>query len=188
MRIIAATNKSLATHVEQGLLREDLYYRLHILSVTLPPLRAREGDAELLAEYFLEKFGKLYDKPVIRLSPRTRAWLRRYQWPGNIRQLENLLHREYLLADGQELCVKPVTSVNSERRHQVLDRRKSTLLDVPLCEAKQTIANEFERTYLCHLLARTKGNVTVAANLAGKERRALGKLLKKYGIDKNSYT
>ncbi len=186
VRIIAASNEKLSRLVERGLFRQDLFYRLNILSIEMPSLSRRGEDIGLLAEYFFNKFKLQYNQPDKFLHPDSFHWMKRYSWPGNVRELENLLHREFLLAEGPcvELRKKPIT--RKERRVNSIDRRAYHIFQSNFNEAKSTIITQFEKTYLTHLLRATDGNVTLAAKTAGKERRALGKLLKKHGISKDS--
>jgi DNA-binding NtrC family response regulator len=181
VRVVTASNAALAGLVEAGGFRQDLYYRLNILNIALPPLRARAGDPECLARHFIERYAELYGRPAKSLHPASVAWLNSHSWPGNVRELENLVHRELLLAEGDTVQLHPDLAA-SERRHGTGDRRRRPALSQRFHDAKLRAVGEFERDYLAALLASAQGNVTVAARLAGKERRALGKLLKKHGL------
>lgn len=188
VRVISATNKDLEHLVEQERFREDLYYRLHILHVELPPLRKRAGDIVILAEHFLEQFCKRYNGVRKALHPLTVRWMERYNWPGNVRELENYLHRAFVLSSGHSICAPmekgdPIqlaawqeSSSENQRRVRVYQ------------EEKLRVVEQFEREYVERVLAETGGNISQAARRAGKERRALGRLIKKHGIDRRSYT
>jgi len=185
VRIIAATNSDLAELVKQGAFREDLYFRINVMSVNIPPLRERIGDVHILAEHYLQSYREQYQEPDKYLSNKTLHWLDNYRWPGNVRELENILHRLFLLADGPVIHLEENhNEVKIERRHHPIDRRISGLLKMNFSEAKMQVIDEFEKKYLHWLMAETGGNVSHAARLAGKERRALGKLLKKHQIEK----
>lgn len=188
VRIIAAGNRNLAALVERGEFRQDLFFRLNIIRVDLPPLRDRSSDITLLARHLLRRFALMYKQPFKRFAPTTLVWLNRYAWPGNVRELENLIHREFLMCEGNEIRFHFGTSGDSDRRRSSIDRRK-ILLDLQLSfnEFKARTIAESERNYLTALLSETGGNVTRAAHRAAKERRALGKLLKKHGIDAERY-
>lgn len=186
VRIITATNVDLEKLIKRGEFRQDLLFRLKILLLELPPLRERCGDVELLAQHFIRQFSAKYGKPAPALQPDTLSWMNRYAWPGNVRELENLIHREFLLADGQKISIKCKTSGSEQRKS--LDRRLSQFVNRDFSAAKATAIEDFERKYLCNLLSLANGNVTLAAKMAGKERRALGKLLKKHGIVKVQHT
>lgn len=166
VRILAASNSNLAALVKEGRFREDLWYRLNVLTVSLPPLRERQEDIPLLAEHFLRRFCQSYRRPVKEFSSRTLQRLMRYPWPGNVRELENWVHRAFLL--GEE-------NLPDERETEV-----STGSGFQARKAEAVAA--FERSYLIELMRLAHGNVSQAAKIAGKERRCLGKLLKKHNI------
>jgi DNA-binding NtrC family response regulator len=183
VRIIAASNADLTGLTEQGLFRLDLLYRLKIIELRLPPLRERHGDIALLAAHFLRVCAERFGQGEKRLHPESAAWMEDYRWPGNIRELENLMHREYLMADGSTIRIAPPPALRREPRQQ--EGRPGMRLDFNA--AKSRAIAEFERRYLTDVLASVQGNVTRAASLVGKERRAFGKLLKKHGIDRYQY-
>ena len=181
VRVIAATNKRPADLMAQGRLRSDLFYRLNIFELRVPPLRERAADIATLATHYLHMFCARYRLPAKRLDPATLEWMRRHPWPGNVRELENLIHRLVLLCDGDEVRYAgdvPVAGTNGDAAGRTCRDFRS---------AKSQAIAAFERTYLCQLLAATQGNVTAAARVARKERRALGKLLKKHRLDKNHF-
>jgi len=175
-RLIAATNRPLSDATAAGQFRADLLYRLQILKIELPPLRARGGDAELLALHFIERYRTKYGLPATTLAPETLAWLRSHPWPGNVRELENWIHRELLMADGPQIRLRHDTPSPDDERPPLGKFQR----------AKSEAVSRFERDYALEVLKRANGNVTLAAQLAGKERRAFGKLLKKHGIDRST--
>ena len=187
VRIMAASNGDLAKLAEQGKFRLDLFYRLKIFHINLPPLRERHGDAILLAVRFTELCNERAGMTDKTLSADTLSWFDRYTWPGNIRELENLIYREYLLTDDNVIDIALPGTVNSERRNR-LDRRCGDIDEAQFGVAKSRAIAEFERSYLVTMLTTAQGNVTKAAKLSGKERRSFGKLLKKHGIDKTEVT
>jgi two-component system response regulator GlrR len=181
VRIVAASNSDLQDAIRRGAFRADLYYRLKLITVDLPPLREREGDAILLAEHFIRSCAKRYGASPKRLHSSSAAWFMRYRWPGNVRELENMIHSEFLLSDSDELCV-PAPGDES-----LLGRFAGCVFndgeELPAyAGAKARALEEFDRFYLTALLAHADGNITRASKLAGKERRALGKLIKRYNI------
>lgn len=187
VRIVVASNADLTALAEQGAFRMDLLFRIKIMHLKLPALRQRNGDAVLLANHFLETSAKRYGRGEKKLHPETLAWFNQYQWPGNIRELENMIYREYLLADTALIKIKSPVMSCADRRMGV-DRRKISLINMKFNEAKKHVITSFEQCYLAEALQKTQGNVSMAAKLVGKERRAFGKLLKKYGMDKNHFT
>jgi two-component system response regulator GlrR len=179
VRVIAASNQNLQTLVADGRFRPDLLYRLNIFELWIPPLRRRPEDIELLAKHFIDTFSGKYGIHAKRLHPATLDWLRQHDWPGNVRELENWVHRELLLAEGDEI------RGDAETNQAAVNAEAPPSPD--LRTAKARAIAEFESSYVSGVLARAHGNVTAAARMAGKERRAFGKLLKKYGIDKSRY-
>ena len=187
LRLITATNEPLDALVAQGCFRKDLYYRINILSLHLPPLRERGDDVVMLAEYFVDKYREVYQQYDKYLDSETLGWMRRHQWPGNVRELESLILREFLLAESACISISPYTGAAGERRQNTFDRRYLHLYRRSFQEAKSEIVGDFERSYLRHVLSESKGNVSEAARRAGKERRTFAKLMDKYGLGRKSF-
>jgi DNA-binding NtrC family response regulator len=143
----------------------------------MPPLRERRGDPALLTEHFIVKLSARFGEPVKPLDPATLAWFDRYPWPGNIRELENLICRNFLLAENGVIEIEPPNSAAGSP-----DDPSTDPMALEFAAAKAVVLERFERKYLQSLLSRANGNVTLAASLAGKERRALGKMLKKHRL------
>lgn len=181
VRIIAATNTNLDRLAESGTFRSDLLYRLRILPLKLPPLRERDEDSFLLARAFFTRCRQEHQCKAEILDESSCSWFNRYQWPGNVRELEGLVYREAMISEDETLRLYPPASFSRERRH-ALDRRLLQFDGVAYSTARSMALGQFERHYLAELMEQTKGNVTHAAQIAGKERRALGKLLKKHGL------
>jgi DNA-binding NtrC family response regulator len=177
VRFVAITNARLADRIAAGAFRADLYYRLSVFTLELPPLRERKGDVPMLAEHFLQLYA--HGPAVPRLSPGAAAALLAHDWPGNVRELENAILRAV------QSC--------SDGMVQVED------LGLPLPDAgpegaagsftvlKRRAIEAFEREYLLTLMRRSAGNVTRAARAAGKDRRDLGRLLRKYRLDPRAF-
>jgi|SRR5579871_5951944 len=190
VRIIAASNRNLSALADRGAFRADLLFRLKLLSLALPPLRERSGDPELLAEHFLQECHRRYGRPAKRMNHTFRAFINVHPWPGNVRELENFVHREFLLSDEAELVHVGSThprALDAQEPPAPLDLFPSLPTLDSYRDAKAQAIEQFDREFLSALLVRTGGNVTHAARLSGKERRALGKLLKKYGIEPVSF-
>jgi DNA-binding NtrC family response regulator len=183
VRVIAACNRSIEALCARGEFRQDLYYRIKLIEIELPPLRARVGDAAMLAEYFIQQCARRYSCAGKRLHPDTLRSLDAYSWPGNVRELENLVHSEFLMTEGEEIQF-PVAAGRGAVPQQAWPQEASWAESpVPnYRRAKAEALERFDRAYLERVLAEAKGNVTSAARIAGKERRALGKLLKRYRI------
>jgi DNA-binding NtrC family response regulator len=189
VRILAASNVDLPTLVNQERFRADLHYRLNVMELHVPPLRARGADVIMLAQHFIDDAACRYNMSRLELHPDTLLWLARQPWPGNVRELQNRIQREFLMCDGPDILIRDVVP-DAERRRQA-DRRQALLEaqvgTLNFNEAKQATLQTFERNHLIRLMRESAGNVSHAARLAGKERRALGKLLKKYCIEPNIF-
>ncbi len=175
VRIITATNRKLAELVDQHLFRQDLYYRVNVMHVEMPPLRMRDDDIELFANYFLQQLAARHAVAPPLLDSRSRAWLRSHPWPGNIRELENLMEREFLLSEGAD--VLRLSFLGGQEKRQTASEERWNYR-----RAKAHVVEEFDRRFLQQLMRFAHGNVALAARTSGKERRDLGRLLRKYAI------
>ena len=179
VRVLASSNADLKAMVDRGAFRSDLLFRLNVLSVQLPTLNARTGDVPLLAGAFLNRLNSEYGPPAKTISRGSLERLESYSWPGNVRELQNVVYRGWLLAPG------PVIDIGALGA-DTADAGSSAVLSEPdqqtFKAAKARAVAEFERAYMSRLLARTAGNMTLAARIAGKDRSDLGKLLKKHGL------
>jgi DNA-binding NtrC family response regulator len=177
-RVIAASNANLRVLCDRREFRPDLYFRLDILSLSLPPLRTRREDIGLLAEHFLNRYGRQYGRKLLTLDRRCLAVLHDYPWPGNVRELENMVHRQVLMAEGTRIYLNP----GAWDAELATPASRSAPTGSSFAQAKAMAIASFERDYLKRLMEETGGNVSQAALRANKERRALGKLLKKHRI------
>jgi len=175
VRIIACTNRDLADEIEKGRFRRDLYYRLNICSVFLPPLRDREGDVELLADYFLQKHNRLNEKSITLIEQDVFDLLESYDYPGNVRELENIIAEAVVVETGRTLTRRALP------RYLLNAVVKSRASSVPACERK-TLA-EVEAEHIHHVLELADGNRTVTAEILGISRVSLISKIKRYGID-----
>jgi DNA-binding NtrC family response regulator len=173
IRIIAATNRTLEEEVNRGTFRADLYYRLSVVQVRIPPLRERPEDVELLARHLLQELEGASDSV---LDSDVVERMKRYRWPGNVRELRNYVRR--LTLGEQEGPAPHQEGLLGDGPSFVLD------LSVPFREAKEAAVERFERAYLAALMDRTGGNISQAAREAQTDRTYLSRLLSKYGIHK----
>ncbi len=199
VRVVGATNANLTELARAGGFRRDLLYRLNVLALDVPPLRARDEDAVVLARAFLRKLCARYHTTERTFHPDAINALRSQSWPGNVRELENMLHREFLLADGDVLtlsCLAPATMcerrVGARRASDDVraavesgDDRPAT--GIPFREAKARVIARFEREYVRELLLLSGGNVSQAARLAGKERSRFSRLLRKHQLSAREF-
>jgi len=179
VRVIAATNRDLGAAVRDGLFREDLYYRLNVVPLHLPPLRERADDIPLLVEHFLARFNERLGKSVQRVGPDALAALLEHPWPGNIRELENLMERSVLLADSEEIQLSDLPGL---RRGDSAGFTGGDLDEMGLKEFVRVHTAKLERTRIQRVLEAEDGNVTRAARRLGISRKSLQTKMKDYGL------
>jgi DNA-binding NtrC family response regulator len=184
LRILAATNAALEDLIRAGRFRADLYYRLCIFSVELPPLRERTEDILRLAAHFLEKHRVAY-KPAPRLSAAASAALLSWDWQGNVRELENAILRAVHLCSGD--AIEIVDLGLQLRAEKSSAAEKCSGKSLTYSAAKRQAIAMFEKDYLTRLIAEQDGNITQAARIAGKDRSDLGKLLKKHSLNRHAF-
>jgi DNA-binding NtrC family response regulator len=167
-RVVSATNQDLEQDVKGGNFREDLYYRLNVFTLVLPPLRERVSDIPLLVDYFLDKFSKTMNKPVEGFTPEALDLLVHYPWPGNVRELRNIIERAMVVVKGKKIEVSDLSlPFDREGYAQGVDSLE-----------------EAERLHIQRILNRTDWNISQAASLLGIERVTLYSKIKKYGLQK----
>jgi DNA-binding NtrC family response regulator len=182
VRIISATNENIRGALSAQKLREDLYYRLNVINIHLPPLRERKEDIRILAESFLRKLTSSMHKSISGFSEKVIHLFEAYNWPGNVRELENIVERAVTLAKGSFIT-------EAELPHQLFSAESSTgsFDDVKFNEAKQTAINDVEKKYLLHLLEKHKGNITRMAEDAGMTRRNMHRLLNNHNLETDQW-
>jgi two-component system response regulator PilR (NtrC family) len=188
VRFVCATNKDLQEEVAAGRFREDLYYRLNVIPVTLPPLRARAKDIPLLAAHFLAKYSSRLAKEIRRISPVAQAKLEAHDWPGNVRELENVIQRAVALARGDTIEDVHIATRASSRptpAHPLSAARRIVQEGVAIPDDGMDLEArlaDIERAYLVAALERTNGHLTNAARLLGITFRAIRYKIKKHGL------
>lgn len=185
VRILAATNADLQKLASTGRFRKDLLYRLDVCGVMLPPLRDRRGDVDRLANHFLKRYAKKYRQPPKILHPGMLDWMRDAEWKGNVRELDNMLHRLFLLAKSSQIFVPqptPGQSTSGCDHVRGIPWRKKSYKD-----AKKDALDVFERNYLTWLISEASGNLSLAARKTQLQRSSLRRLLQKHGIDKSAW-
>ncbi|MGH7601180.1 MAG: sigma-54 interaction domain-containing protein [bacterium] len=183
VRIIAATNRELPMLVEQGKFRQDLYYRLNVLELKLPPLRERGGDILVLADYFLERSAKQLNKSVRGFSQEAMDLLADYSFPGNVRELENIVQRAVVLCEGQTIHVDDLSiPIAAPVIHSTA---QSTEINFNV--AKQKLVEKFEREFLCVRLQETQGNISEAARRCGIHRKNFIQKMLQYSIERKDF-
>lgn len=182
LRFIAATNRDLETAVNEGILRQDFYYRLNVVRIHIPPLRERRDDIYPLAEHFLCQYLKSSPKKISAFSDGVLMSFEKYEWPGNVRELENTIERSVTLAKGEQ-----ITMAELPPQMELPNSTAAPLTNLTLVEAKQQAINEIELKYLLALLQKHCGNVTKIATEAGMTRRNLHRLLKRHGLEADAW-
>ncbi|NOY63848.1 MAG: sigma-54-dependent Fis family transcriptional regulator [Nitrospirae bacterium] len=172
VRIISATNRDLGKSVSEGLFREDLYYRLNVINIHLPPLRERREDIPVMALHFLKQYSVVYEKNITSISAEVMELLEGYRWPGNVRELQNLIERAVILCNGERLTLQDIPG----EFHTMKNGMISEL--TPYQSAKEA----FEKQYLQKLIKSVSGNISRAARVAGLNRRTIYRLMKKHGL------
>jgi len=172
VRIISATNRDLRAAIDAGAFREDLYYRLNIVPIQIPPLRDHKEDIHLLADHFLRKFSREFEKDIKALSPLALQKLVGYDWPGNIRELENKIQQTVVMATSDVIQPEDIDLPGE------LDTFKAE---------KRKVVSQFEHNYLTNLLSLHEGNISRAARAAGMDRKNFWQLMKKHKISAKTY-
>jgi len=168
IRLICATNRDLVSMVKEGRFREDLYYRINMFEIEVPPLRERPDDIPLLVRHFLDIFSRRYNKPGLELSPSVSEKLKKYTWPGNVRELKNSVERAVILETGGQIRAESVFPQHPPRTKEA-PRRDYTL-------------TENEKRLILEVIQKNRGNMTRSAMDLGIERTALYRRIKKFGL------
>ncbi|HEV7556150.1 MAG TPA: sigma 54-interacting transcriptional regulator, partial [Kofleriaceae bacterium] len=180
VRVITATNRDLDQLVASGNFRQDLYYRINVFPLHLPPLRERPEDIPLLVHHFVHKYRARLGKKIDGLSATALARFRAYDFPGNVRELENKIHQSMVVASGPTIDDADVSlPARSGGAHVDVGR--------PFRELKQEVIDAFERNYLTELLREHRGNLAQAARAAGMDRKNLWALVERHGLDREQF-
>jgi DNA-binding NtrC family response regulator len=185
VRVIAATNVDLKKMCDDGQFRKDLYYRLYVFPIELPPLRERAEDIPYFIEEFLKRMNRLNTKEIHDIHPRVIDAFKNYSWPGNIRELENLMERAYILESSSVLT--PESFPKELFESETLSATVSVDAGLSIAEVRRKGIEDIERNYLKEQLAQSRGNIQNTARAAGITTRQLHKLMKKYDIRKEEF-
>jgi DNA-binding NtrC family response regulator len=187
-RVVAATNVDLRERIAQGKFREDLFYRLNVVAIALPPLRERTEDIPLLAFHFLQKYASRTGRDVRRIAPEAMRVLARYRWPGNVRELENAIEHAVVFCRNDmvmpaDLPIGPdAPGYGIASNDAQLPSQLSGLADLPYREAKLRALGDFETAYFRAVMARSAGNISEAARQAGLDRSNFRRAVKRAGV------
>jgi two-component system nitrogen regulation response regulator NtrX len=174
VRVLAATNKDLPSEIRLGRFREDLYFRLNVIPIFVPPLRDRPDDIPLLAEHFMTELSREYGRRPKKFDPGAAAGLRSCRWPGNVRELRNVVERMMIMVRGETITLADLS---------FLDGTGGTIVDVPgPLAALHEARDNFEREYILKALAGQQGNISRTAEVLGVERSNLYRKMRGFGI------
>ena len=187
-RILAATNKNLEQLVKKGEFREDLYFRINVVKIDVPPLRRRKDDIAPLTHYFLDKFKKRFDRNDRVLDPSVLALFQQYEWPGNIRELENVVQRIVITASQKRITVRDLPErMQTKRPASEAETTCCGPLNMDFAEARKRCLDEFTRQYLLDALKSYQGNISKTAKEIKVQRPSVQRMLKRYRIGKEEY-
>jgi two-component system response regulator HydG len=180
LRVVAATWRDLGERVRGGAFRRDLFHRLAVAELVIPPLRARDGDVERLLDAFLAEEAALAGRPAPRLAAATRAHLLRWPWPGNVRELRNVARYIAALARGREVELEDLPKrLRVALEPPAAAAAAAVRVDLPYLEARRVWLDEFQHRYVTAILAAHGGNVSAAARASGMDRRSIQRVLKR---------
>jgi two-component system, NtrC family, nitrogen regulation response regulator NtrX len=179
VRVLAATNKDLPAEIKSGRFREDLYFRLNVIPIFVPPLRNRPLDIPLLADHFISMLSAEYGRRTKRLAPEAAARLQQYSWPGNVRELRNVVERVIIMGAGDTITAQDLAFLG---RDGIPEIRPIVDSAIPLATAR----DQFEKDYILQTLASQQGNMSKTAEVLGVERSNLYKKLRAFGIPTRS--
>jgi len=184
VRVIAATNKDLNKLSQEGGFREDLYYRLNVIPIKLPPLNERREDIPLLVTHFIEKYNKAFKKDIKSISQNALNIMMSYHWPGNVRELENLTERAVIMAKSHIINEVDILIHNQKQRMEGLKE----MFDGRITDnSLEEFLAHCEKTYITKLLKQHKGRIYSSAKISGIDAKTLYRKMKKYNIDKNIF-
>ena len=186
VRVVASTNQDLEMKIRQGLFREDLFYRLNVVTITMPSLAERPEDIPLLAACFLKKYAAEYNRSVVSFTREAEQFLLQLPWKGNVRELQNVVKRAVLLTSGSDLTPADLGGELAMRAASGVELGSSSP-QLPYNHAKQQMVEQFSRAYLMQALRQSGGNVTEAAQASGMGRQSFQRLLRHFGLDAESF-
>jgi two-component system response regulator AtoC len=180
MRFIAATNRNLEERVREGSFRKDLYYRLAVVQITVPPLRQRRDDIKVLARHLLGKLGREFGRTRCHFDEEALTLLTAYHWPGNVRELRNIIERAMMLATDDTITARDLRTLLPKSDGETSDVAGGGLISLPYMEAKERAIEQFTKTYLQAKLAQHEGVITNAAESSGIPRQHFSLLMKRF--------
>jgi transcriptional regulator with GAF, ATPase, and Fis domain len=182
IRLIAATNRDLVKMISDRLFREDLYYRLNVIEIKLPPLRGRGEDVVRIGDYFLQRYSQQFNTTAREFDPAAREKLLHYDYPGNVRELENIIQRTVILAEGASIRAADLAFPGASA-----GKAPAILASTNFNDTKKNLIDSFERDYISKMLQETKGNISEAARRAGMHKKNFIQKMQQYGISREEF-
>jgi DNA-binding NtrC family response regulator len=185
VRMISATNQDIKKKIKSGEFRIDLFYRLNVVPIHIPPLRERIEDIPLLVNHFIRELNKNFNKNILKITTQALSQLMQHNWPGNVRELENVLERAFVITDGD--TIDTIFLSHDIQNNESLNALPGTNIDIPFKVAWSMAEKRFEKTYLSEALKRYEGNVSKTAKETGINPRTLWRKIKKYNLERNRF-
>lgn len=186
-RILAATNRNLEQRVKEGKFREDLYFRINVVKIDIPPLRERKEDIAPLTHFFFDKFKKRFDKNILSIDQQVLDFFQRYEWPGNVRELENVVQRMVITADKRMATMEDLPEKMRFAMPEQVNEGRDTLHGLDFTEARKRCLDSFTREYLVDALRHCQGNISKTAKEISIQRPSIQRMIKRYDIRKEEY-
>jgi len=185
VRIISATNQDIKEKIKGGEFRIELFYRLNVVPIHIPPLRERIEDIPLLVNHFIREFNKTFNKHILKITTQALSQLMQHSWPGNVRELENVLERAFVTTDGE--TIDTIILSHDIEPSETLNALPGADIDIPFKVARSMVEKQFEKNYLIEALRRYEGNVSKTAKETGINPRTLWRKIKKHELERNSF-
>ena len=183
--MISATNQDIKEKIKSGEFRIELFYRLNVVPIHIPPLRERIEDIPLLVNHFIRELNKNFNKNILKITKEVLSQLMQHTWPGNVRELENVLERAFVITDGD--TIDTIFLIHDIQNNETLNALPGTNIDIPFKVAWSMAEKRFEKTYLSEALKRYEGNVSKTAKETGINPRTLWRKIKKYNLERSRF-
>jgi DNA-binding NtrC family response regulator len=185
VRMISATNQDIKEKINRGEFRIDLFYRLNVVHIHIPPLRERIEDVPLLVNHFIRQFNKTFNSGILRITNEAMSQLMQHTWPGNVRELENVLERAFVTTDGD--TIETIMIPHDIRQSETSNTYPAVDIDIPFKVARSMVEKRFEKSYIQTALKRYDGNVSRAAKETGINPRTLWRKIKTHGLERTKF-
>jgi DNA-binding NtrC family response regulator len=185
VRIISATNQDIKKKITAGEFRIDLFYRLNVVHILIPPLRERIEDIPLLVNHFIRMFNQNFNKNIQKITSEVLDQLMKHTWPGNVRELENVLERAFVTTEGE--TIETITLPHDIQHSETSNALPAADIEIPFKVARSMVEKRFEKSYILAALKRYRGNVSRAAKETGINPRTLWRKMKEYELERSHF-